>query len=231
VKLVTPPSGFTYAGRYQLNASSDTSSAGYRSLDSLWPNTTPSAGKTKGYQGADEWYRTEIYFAPGFTPTANSQWNWFYELHNWPSGASFNSNLKANLSMTIDTTHSSDIAMRVMGGGTPASPADTANNFSSHWYYGPVMTTGHWYDMVWHIHWDYTSNGSMTWWLDGTQEVAFSGPTLYYMNNNNLGGAGPSQAYLQHGIYTGTTPTGNEYVYQAGTMIGPTAASIGENLP
>ncbi len=70
--------------------------------------------------------------------------------------------------------------------------------------------------------------------MNGKQVAFYRGPTLQYLSNApGTSGGGANQAYLILGYYRPTDrdagyaqPT--ESVYHAGTMIGPTAAAIGE---
>jgi hypothetical protein len=245
---IAPPPGFTYAARY-TNLSGDRSyegETGERTKDTLWPESDPTTAKTHAYQGADTWYRDDVYFPAGFQPTLNTDWNWILELHNYPDGPCC-----SNLSISVVTNNadggpsgSQRLSTRILGGGTPANPIDgggqdcsTNPDCQTTWLRGPTIQTNHWYDMVWHIHWDWRANnnsgqGLVEWWLDGVKIGSYSGPNLYYYSQLT----GPGQAYLSRGYYRPTDaeagyaqPTNN--VYHAATMLGPTATSIGENLP
>jgi len=246
--LVTSPvpPGFSYA--FKATVQSGTNSVvsgqyGDRTLLSLWPNLDPRKGKTRAYEGADTWYRDEVYFPAGFQPTRNTGWNWLLVLHNFPNGPCC-----GNLSVAVVTDRSDGgpagqarLSTRIMGGGSPQYPIDggTQTGYSNpaaqiHWIKGPSIQTGHWYDLVWHVHWDWRPTGAggtgfAQYWIDGTLMGSWRGPTLYYYAA--LGG--PGQACLQDGYYRPTDdiagysqPTVS--VYHAGTMIGPTPASIGE---
>jgi hypothetical protein len=147
------------------------------------------------------------------------------------------------------------LSTRVMGGGDPAYPIDqTYCNQSAgcgqgaywdpdavwKWMMGPTLQYGHWYSFVWHVHWDWRSlasggQGLLEYFIDGTKIGTYSGPTLFYYANNGSGSAGPGQAYMEEGFYRPldsqagyAQPT--VQVYHAASMLGPTAASIGENL-
>jgi hypothetical protein len=243
----TPP-GFSHAAQYTVSPSSVVSGeAGQRALDELWPSRTPATGKTRAYQGADSWYRDELYLPSSFQPVANEDWNFVYEIHNWPDAGS-----DANLSCAIVTTTGSygpwadgnssgeRLSCRILGGGSAAHPAE--NYTSATWPQNPDVRwawfTGlnpaprnQWVDMAFHIKWSSQSDGLFEWWVNGVKKASWSGPTLLYYQNNGLGASGPGQGYLTHGYYRPATATSTASLYHAATMDGPTAASIGENLP
>ena len=141
---------------------------------------------------------------------------------------------------------------RIFGGGNASYPFDNDN--SSNWYTNPAVdwtdliglksiTPNTWYDMVWQIGWSCApagspSTGFVNWWINGKRVGSYVGPTLLWVTTGQGGVTtdGCNQAYLQTGYYRPddaeagyAQPT--ESVDHAGTMIGPTAASIGENLP
>jgi hypothetical protein len=141
---------------------------------------------------------------------------------------------------------------RIFGGGSPEHPFNGYD--SANWFRNPAVRwdymiglrtvpTGQWLDMVWHITWDWRSTasggqGGMQWWINGRQVGSYIGPTLLYLADapGYRGTGGANQAYLEDGYYRGNNadagyrqPTVS--VYHAATMIGPTAASIGERLP
>jgi Polysaccharide lyase len=244
------PAGYTNA--FAATLESGTGSVrpgedGERTLLTLWPSSDDGrTGRTRAYQGADSWYRDEIYFPSTFEPTQGTDFNWLYELHNYPDGPCC-----ANLALSV-VTDSSDggpsggerLSTRIMGGGsvadaidTGAEDADSNPDAQVHWIVGPTLQPGRWYDLVWHVHWDWRANsgggqGLAQYWIDGTEVGAYSGPNLFYYSSLS----GPGQAYLQDGYYRPTDAEAgyaqpSVTVYHAATMIGPTAASIGENLP
>jgi hypothetical protein len=226
--------------------------AGERALLTLWPNNVPSSGKTRAYQGAESWYRDRVYFPTEFQASRNTDWNWLYELHNYPDGSA-----DANLALSVvmdtsdlpgsqgGTTNGERLSTRILGGGSPTNPIDpykSSNVLSNpdakaHWFVGPAIQRGHWYDLVWHVKWDWRSPanggaGLAEYWIDGAKIGSYSGPTLFYYSSQS----GPGQAYLQSGYYRPNDTTAGysqptAKVYHGATMIGPTAASIGTNLP
>ncbi len=264
-----PPHDFKYAFKATLGAGDGSvvpGEAGQRTLLTLWPGNgngstvTQDEGWTRGYQGANTWYRDEVYFPPSFQASRGTDFNWVYELHNYPDDEG-----GAMLSCGVDTSRQrrspfSDggghgraasparFSCRIFGGGSPADPFD--NYDSSNWYRNPAvdwdymigmrrLVTGQWLDMVWNIDWDWRStadagNGYVSWWINGKLVGFYRGPTLLYLSNApGTSGGGANQAYLQTGYYRPddseagyAQPTAS--VYHAGTMIGPTAAAIGE---
>src|SRR5205085_3657019 len=127
----------------------------------------------------------------------------------------------ANLALMV-ATDSSDggprgherLSVRILGGGSPAHPIDPfgSDNFlhdpavRQHWFRGPSLHRGRWYDFVWHVHWDWRANrdggrGFAEYWLNGRKSGSYHGPTLFYYADNGTGHGGPGQAYLQHGYY------------------------------
>jgi len=258
---VAPPAGFAYTGKFTVGPSATTGQAGQRTLDTLWPDNTASQGKSRAYQGASAWYRDEEYFPQGFTPIANSNWNWTFEIHNWPNkggtpdvACGLDTATSTGMSPYTDGVgHGTRLSCRVVGGASPANPIDSYS--SSSWFRNPDVRYAYpvgvasvqlrrWYDLVLHVKWSWQQDarngctdpssrtGCFEWWVDGTKVAAWSGPTLLYYqdNNSNVSGAtpGPGQGYLQTGYYRSMTGTTTVSVYHAATMIGPTAASIGE---
>ncbi len=141
---------------------------------------------------------------------------------------------------------------RIIGGGNSANPFDYYG--SSNWYKNPAVdstdliglrsiTPNTWYDMVWQIKWSCASatdpsTGFVNWWINGTKVGTYVGPTLLWVKTGEGGVPtdGCNQAYLQTGTYRPDDSEAGyaqppQSVYHAGTMIGATAASIGENLP
>ncbi len=268
------PPGFKYAAKFTVDSGAVVpGEAGQRTLDTLWPADTPSQGKTQAYQGASTWYRDETYFPSGFQAVPNSDFNWTFEIHNWPDGFG-----DAMVSCGLDTTttaamtpysdgvggSSTRYSCRVLGGGSPSNPIDARSSgavrlyTSASWYKNPdvkwtylagvkSIETAHWYDMVFHVKWSWqqdskngctdpsSATGCFEWWVDGTKVAAWSGPTLLYYadNNSDYSGAtpGPGQGYMDTGYYRDGSATTTESVYHGATMVGSTAASIGENLP
>jgi hypothetical protein len=304
------PAGFRYAFRATVrpgDASIVAGEAGERTLLTLFPDDGDGTqGETHGYQASSAWYRDEIYFPTGFQPSQDSDFNWVFQLHNYPDDEG-----DAMLSCGIDTStaalgpfedgggygpnpngplsidggygprplgsRSSEarssaafdpipvgpfptqgvyglaasrerFSCRIFGGGSPSAPFNNYN--SADWYQNPAVDwsymvglptvqTGVWYDMVWHISWDWRStasggHGGLTWYINGQQVASYSGPTLLYLRNApGTHGGGANQAYLITGYYR---PTDNDAGYaqpaasvcHGATMIGPTAASIGE---
>jgi Polysaccharide lyase len=264
VHAVPPPAGFTYAGAFTVrgNDESDEREAGERALDRLDPdNGDGSAGPTVAYQGASTWYRDDVYVPAGFQPTPKSDFNWMFLIHNYPDDEGDDM-----LSCGLDTDpyapgpfsdgggHGVNpsperFSCRIFGGGNEQYPFDDYD--STDWYRNPAVSwhyiiglrtvqTGVWYDMVWHVVWDWRSaasggNGSMTWWIDGKRVATYAGPTLLYLSNapGSGGGGGADQGYLQTGYYRPTNAEASfaqqtDTVYHAATMIGPTCTSIGE---
>jgi hypothetical protein len=249
--MVSSPSISGSAFKATVDSAASTSGqAGQRSLIQTWPSDVPSDGKTAGYQGSDEWYRTSMYFPADFSPEPNTSWNFVSEWHNWPDGPCC-----AYLSLSV-VTNSEDggsadpngrLSLRILGGGGPGNGIDqiagqnanadpTPAGYRKTWVRGPSLQRGHWYDLLFHVKWDYTSAGHVDWFLDGRQMVSYDGPTLYYYadNNSNYSGAqaGPGQAYFMQGYYrwglrNGATDTQPDSVYLDEAMRGPTRASVG----
>jgi hypothetical protein len=251
-QLASSPSPFGFARAFEATVSAGgqsvmASEAGDRTLLTLWPSKNPGVpGKTQAYEGADSWYRDEVYFPQGFQATRDTDWNWLYELHQYPEPMG-----SANLALTVVNDDSDGggpanaqrLSTRILGGASPANPIDGYNssNFANnpdvhqHWFVGPSLQTGHWYHFVWHVHWDWQGAGLVEEWIDGVKVGSYSGPTLFYYANNGTGNPGPGQAYLQDGYYRPTDSDAGYaqpqvQVYHAATMIGPSAASIGENV-
>jgi hypothetical protein len=249
-KIVTdpPPPGFKYAAQYTVGPDSTNGSAGQRALDGNWPAKKPgTTGKTLAYQGADTWYRDMLYLPSDFTPYPNQDWNFVYELHHYPDDYG-----DANVACATMTTKGSAgpwsdggtsperLSCRVIGGGSPAHPitgyssATWPQNPDTRykWFIGlDPLPRGRWIDLVFHVKWSYSGDGLFEWWVDGKKVAAYSGPNLYYYSDNGTGSAGPGQAYLQHGYYRPGDGTSTVRVLHAGTMVGKSAAALGEALP
>lgn len=211
--------------------------SGQRTLVQNWPHDTPSANKSRGYQGSEAWYRTRLYFPVDFDP-APGAWNWLIEWHNWPDHACC-----ANIAFTVVTDATDGgpsggerLSVRVLGGGDASHPVDNLNigdsapaTFRRDWYPGPNIQRGHWYDILVHAKWDYTAAGLVEYWLDGVKTITYNGPTLFWYadNNPNFAGAsaGPGQSYWMQGYYRGSGSS-IESVYHDAATIGPTLASV-----
>lgn len=191
------------------------------------PSDNGLTASTRAYQGATSWYRDDLYLPSGFQPTRNTNWNFFYEIHNYPDSPG---DAMIALGVDMDTqdgcgaANEGRLSTEIQGGSTSTPTYG--------WICGPSWQANHWYDIVYEIHWDYQSTGWVKEWLDGRLLGTYNGPTLYYFTSLN----GPGQGYLQHGFYRPTDARAgyaqpDDYVYHAATMVGPTAASIGENLP
>ncbi len=229
------PSGFAHS--FDATIESGTTSikagqSGERTLLTLWPDDGDGTqGLSRGYQGASTWYRDEIYFPASYTPTKNSDFNWVFEMHNFPDNEG-----DAMLSCGVDTSVNpagpfSDgggygsgatperFSCRIFGGGSPTYPFDSYS--SQNWYQNPAVQydymiglnsipRGQWLDMVWHINWDWRSQadggqGGVSWWINGQQVGSYTGPTLLYLSNApGRTGGGANQAYLQDGLYRPT---------------------------
>jgi hypothetical protein len=236
--------------------------AGQRSLMQTWPaiNTSGPSGidtnnKSKGYQGSEAWYRSRMYFPMDFDPQPNSSFNWVMEWHDWPDYACC-----AHISMGVITDNEDGgptdnvngrLSVRILGGGDSSHPAQYPGSgcgnpqfnvnsdppptgFVRTWYQGPTLTRGHWYDVLMHVKWDYTTNGLVEYWLDGTKRITYNGPTLYwyeYRHQDPNGcpitadGPGPGQSYWMEGYYRSIGDQA-ESVYHDAAMIGPTQASV-----
>ncbi len=233
---------------------------GERTMLTVWPGDTDAGvhDPTRAYQGANSWYRDEIYFPSNFHPTRDTAFNWVYHLHEYPDPYGV-----ANLALSVVTDTSDHggpdnrgrLSTRIVGGGSPADPIDATRHgqilygsdtyrrnraVRQRWIVGPRFKRRRWDDFVWHVHWDWRSNrhgghGFVQYFINGRRIGSYHGPTLFYYANNGTGHGGPGQAYLKDGFYRPTNrdagyaqPTVS--VYDAATMIGPTAASIGERL-
>jgi hypothetical protein len=218
-------------------------------LSPLDPATTSVSGNASGaYQGSDQWYREEVYFPTSFSPEPKTSWNFFDEFHNYP-----NTICCANLSFTL-VTDSEDggrvdptgrISVRVLGGGSPSKPIPAGTNMGSpgvarsyggklSWFRGPQLQLGHWYDLLYHVVWDYAGSGQVQVWLDCNQIVNYSGPTLYYYADDSASTnqSGPGNDYWWSGYYragtrNGATDTQVDSVYHDRYMRGPTLDSVG----
>ena len=202
-------------------------------------------GRSHAYQGSDAWYRDFVYLDSNYQPNPNTSFNWLIEMHNWPDGPCC-----ANLSFGVDTGTESPgsgnrLALRVLGGGSPGNGVDqladrnandnpTPAGFYKQWFDLAPMQRQHWYDIVFHVLWTYQDAGLVQVWIDGNQVVNVSGvPTLYYYgidNNSSLSGntPGPGRGYFMLSNYrSGSGYTALSTVYDTGTLIGPTTASIG----
>jgi polysaccharide lyase-like protein/fibronectin type III domain protein len=217
--------------------------AGQRSLMYIFPyHTAFGDGETKAQQGQDQWYRDRIYFPSDYQPAPNTSWNWVLELHNYPDTACC-----AYLSLGV-VTNSEDggpsggqrLSLRILGGGDVSHPADgiNANNdptptgYRKTWVQGPSLQRGHWYDVLIHVKWDYTSAGHVDWFLDGTQMISYNGPTLFWYTDSDTGvsgnQSGPGLGYLMVGDYrdASSNPPPST-VYHDDVMRASTRAGVG----
>lgn len=252
----TPPKPFKYAfdAHLDVNAVGNPGEPGEGTLAVLYPNAVPtqSSAPSRAYAGATTWYRDELYFPASYQPASNTNWNWTDEVHNAPNDSGI-SMLACGVDTSTGTTitPSSDgggdisparFSCRIAGGGDAAHPLDGYK--SRDWFDNPAMhygeliglrsiTPGVWYDMVWEFHWSCTTGGWVTWWIDGKQVGHYNGPTLEYVKRGEDGYPtnGCNQGYWDDGDYRPAGLTTPSDVLHAGTMNGPTAASIGERLP
>jgi hypothetical protein len=214
---------------------------GQRSLLSLWPSEDPRAGKTRAYQGSEQWYRSAVYFPPDFQPAPSTSFNWLVEWHNWPSTACC-----ANLGFTVVTNQEDGgrsggarLSLRLLGGGSASTPipdgfnagaGSGAYNTQMRWVRGPEIARGHWYDLLVHVKWSTGNDGLVEWWLDGTRMVSTSMPTLFYYADNDeydsVSTPGPGQTYFMEGYYRPSGYLFQAVVYHDAARIGPTLASV-----
>jgi hypothetical protein len=238
------PPGFAHAGKFTVTKDSVISGvAGQRALVNVFPQTDPTKGKSRAFQGVETWYRDLIRFPADYVAAPNTDWNWLLELHNYPEGCA---DSMLSLAVVMDTSdggaaaNGERLSCRMMAGGSSAHPAEDyksgtiANNpdVKREWMRGPKILREHWHDVVLRVRWDWRSiadggQGSADYYLDGTKIGSYAGPTLLWFRQLS----GPGQGYVTAGHYRNNDPTHpDSTVYHAGTMCGPTAASIGVAL-
>jgi hypothetical protein len=239
------PAGTNYALAAKVDANAvDGGQYGQRSLVVNWPNDTPSQNKSGGFEGAERWYRSWIWFPSDFNPAQNTAWNWVMEWHNWPDAVCC-----ANVALSVATDGVANggeaLAMRIMGGGSSQYPVETYSvadnrNPDGHqeWFVGdPQLKRQHWYDVIVHAKWSADrTKGLVEWWLDGQLVFSRQTSTLFWYadNNQNFAGAspGPGQTYLMEGYYrpstlsNGQLDTSVETVFHSGARIGATGAGV-----
>jgi hypothetical protein len=186
------------------------------------PGTVPLSASTSGaYEGADKWYRLEVYFPSNYVPEPGTSWNWVAEFHNYPNDGTCCANISAGIVTNTEdggpTSANGRFSWRIIGGGCPTAtsgcagpiPAGTDMGTPSvaptyggavRWFAGPSLMHNHWYDILMHVHWAYeASQGSVQLWMDGAQLIAYAGPTLYYLassSGTSTHYAGPGNDYL-----------------------------------
>ena len=226
----TPP-GMSVASRHTVTVDSTLGQSGTRCLVYNDPKSTPSSGKSNAYAGAESWYEDWMYFPADFDPAPNTDWNWVWQLHNWPDSEG-----PVNLVAGV-ITNSSDggpsggqrLSLRVIGGASPANPIDSygTGNYRQNpdvvekWLRGPNIQRGHWYRMVVHVKWSRQATGLVEYWLDNQLVGAHAGPNLFYHAAGG-GYANPDhagQAYYSVGYYRSRTSLPAETVYHAGTKV------------
>ena len=220
---------------------------GRRTKATTLATTRASANPIKAYQGSDYWYRFQIRFPSGFRPMPKTSWNWVMEAKNWPD-----SGCCSNLSLGVVTNREDGgarsnpngrLSLRVCGGGSSKGTVDgrdvcserrVPSGYQRTWVTGPSVKRDHWYDVVLHVRWDYTSNGKVEWWLDGTRRYSGHSKTLYFYADKCSTGScpsgaqpGPGQTYLHLGYYRSAASYPGQSVYYDAATAGPTRASIG----
>lgn len=166
------------------------------------------AHTTKADIGEEYFYRYSMYLpttgypknnTDGTTFTIISQWHGYPDFglgETWRSPVlSFAMNQDGNL--RISTRYSDQ----------PVNDNDTAtvvNHLDSQGNDYFAIPKGQWVTMEVSVRWDWTSNGYLDIWMDGTQIVNYAGPTCY------RDAVGP---YLKLGIYRTTWITERETIY------------------
>jgi hypothetical protein len=148
----------------------------------------------------DTWYRFRLHFASDYKPTPGTQ-NTLFEFHNDPTtvndgkahggdpyspwmGVSGNGGGSCSGSPLLCTAWGSGpyyLEFHNAGGNDWTSYGQPGNY--DRYFQGPQLQLDHWYDIVAHYVWAADSTGIMQYWVDGTQVVNFSGPTLYLRTN------------------------------------------------
>jgi len=225
------PPGFAYASRHTVTVDSTLGQSGTRCLVYNDPKSTVSDGKSHAYAGAEAWYEDWMLFPSDFAPAPGTDWNWVWQLHNWPD-----SNGPVNLVAGV-ITNSSDggpsggerLSLRIVGGASPANPIDGygSGNYKQNpdvrerWLRGPNIERGRWYRMVVHVRWSRHAAGRVEYWLDGRRIGAHEGPNLFYHASGG-GHASPDhagQAYYSVGYYRSRDKRPPATVYHAGTRV------------
>ena len=225
------PPGFAYASRHTVTVDSTLGQSGTRCLVYNDPKSDPTRGKSHAYAGAEAWYEDWMYFPADFDPAPSTDWNWVWQLHNWPDSEG-----PVNLVAGV-ITNSSDggpsggerLSLRVIGGASEANPIDSygTGNYRNNpdvkekWLRGPNIQRGHWYRMVVHVKWSRHATGLTEYWLDDQLVGAHVGPNLFYHASGG-GYANPDhagQAYYSVGYYRSRASLPAETVYHAGTKV------------
>ena len=135
--------------------------------------------------GQEEWWAHSLMFPSDYVaPTGDGNWGVVFDFHHTGQTG------QANFQIFSTPT---GLEFGIAGGPTVIdSVSDPAFNVVS---IGSV-TTGMWYDFIYHVKWSSGSDGFFQAWLNGQQVMNFNGPTLY---------AGQS-CYLKVANYH--TPTG-----------------------
>jgi hypothetical protein len=200
------------------------------------------------YQGNSAWYRFEVYFPSDYAPVAGTSFNWVYEFHNYPNDGTCCANVSAGVVTDTEdggpASSTGRFSLRILGGGSPSNPIPPGTNMGSasvaptyggavSWLKGPTLTLSHWYDVLLHVNWNYTSSGSLTYYLDGTQVGTYNGPTLYYLKSSSgsvSNDAGPGNDFEMVDNYREmpTPATWNpDSIIHDEDMWGPSETSVG----
>ena len=128
-----------------------------------------SQAQTGCYEGREQWWEHSILFPDDFSmPT----WQMYvvFDFHNTNAGAG-QANFHVNFSPQSDPDGPGVLIFRGYGGAPGSAGMYTAT-------IGPV-TKNVWYNFAYHVKWSSGSDGFFKAWVNGTQKLDHSGPTLY----------------------------------------------------
>jgi len=159
-----------------------------------------SADATQCRDGAEQWWAHSMRFPSDFVLSPG--WGQVvFDFHNTGSGPG-----QANYEIAVKP----DGTMQLRGyGGTVPYPAWREPDFQA--VVGTVVRN-QWYDFVYHVRWSPNGDGFFYAWVNGVQQVAYTGPTLYWGQGcflklaNYHTPTGYPSSVLHDRIVLGTTP-------------------------
>ena len=225
------PPGLSQASRHTVTSDSTLGQSGARCLVYNDPKSDPTRAKSHAYAGAEAWYEDWMYFPADFVPAPRTDWNWVWQLHNWPDDEG-----PVNIVAGV-VTNSSDggpsggerLSLRVIGGASPRHPIDDYGtgdydenpDVREKWLRGPDIERGRWHHVAVRVKWSRHAAGLVEYWLDGARIGAHEGPNLFYHASGG-GHASPDhagQAYYSVGYYRSRDRRPPATVYHAGTRV------------
>jgi hypothetical protein len=188
-------------------------------------------------QGSDIWMRAEVMFPrtligsrTAFRPVSG-EWNWFYQWH-YNSSISV-SGFHTELALGVQTDSNAQnpyIFGIIKGGDVKGCSSDTCSGITSYRWNTPAnsLQFDHWYNMLFHIKWSHNSDGFVKIWIDGTQVVDRTQPTLYWRSDTGYSDTlYPVLSNYHAAVSQNASVDWNSTIYFRDWEVGTTQSSVG----